>query len=294
MDEAEAAFAQRDWLAVRERAQDALTLEPENQDALTFLTAAERALEANTRSGPPIPQAETTPTGPPATTAGTVEAERRQLTVMFCDLQGFTALSQQLDPEDLREVIRGYQEVCAGATSRFEGHIAKYLGDGLLIYFGYPQAHEDDPQRAVHAGLAILEDMGQLNITLKVDKDIELGVRIGIHTGLVVAGEMGGGDTIEALAIVGETPNISARLQEAAEPNTVVISDITANIVQGFFVCKALGFQELKGISEPMELFAVLSESGAQTRFDVAAAAQLTPWWEGSRNWDCCWTAGSR
>ncbi|MCH7712060.1 MAG: AAA family ATPase [Chloroflexi bacterium] len=277
LDEAEAAFAQRDWLAVRERAQDALTLEPENQDALTFLTAAERALEANTRSGPPIPQTETTPAEQTPQVVNTHEAERRQLTVMFCDLQGSTALSQQLDPEDLREVIRGYQEVCAGAVSRFEGHIAKYLGDGLLIYFGYPQAHEDDPQRAVRGGLAILEDMEALNTRLKADKDIELAVRIGVHTGLVVAGEMGGGDTIETLAIVGETPNIAARLQEAASPNSVVVSDVTANLVQGFFVHKALGFHELKGISEPMELFAVLSESGAQTRFEVAAASQLTP-----------------
>ncbi|MCI0866930.1 MAG: adenylate/guanylate cyclase domain-containing protein, partial [Chloroflexi bacterium] len=125
---------------------------------------------------------------------------------MFCDLQGSTALSQRLDPEELRDLIRSYQDVCGGAVGRFEGHIAKYLGDGLLVYFGYPQAHEDDPQRAVRSGLAILEDMGQLNIKLKADKDLELGVRIGIHTGLVVAGEMGGGDTVEALAIVGETP----------------------------------------------------------------------------------------
>ncbi|MCI0781242.1 MAG: AAA family ATPase [Chloroflexi bacterium] len=196
---------------------------------------------------------------------------------MFCDLQGSTALSQRLDPEELRDLIRSYQDVCGGAVGRFEGHIAKYLGDGLLVYFGYPQAHEDDPQRAVRSGLAILEDMGQLNIKLKADKDLELGVRIGIHTGLVVAGEMGGGDTVEALAIVGETPNIAARLQEAAQPNSVVISDVTANLIQGFFLCEDLGLHELKGISQPMELFQVVAESGAQSRFDVAAASQLTP-----------------
>ena len=148
---------------------------------------------------------------------------------------------------------------------------------GLLIYFGYPQAHEDDPQQAVRAGLAILEDMVGLNTRLKTDKALELAVRIGIHTGLVVAGERGGGDTLETLAIVGETPNIAARLQEAAEPNSVVISDTTTNLVQGFFLSETLGFYDLKGISEPMELFSVLSESGAQTRFDVAASAQLTP-----------------
>lgn len=195
---------------------------------------------------------------------------------MFCDLQGPSALSQQLEPEDLREVIRGYQEVCAGAISRYDGHIAKYLGDGLLIYFGYPLAHEDDPQRAVQAGLTILEDMAGLNARLKADKDLELAVRIGVHTGLVVAGEIGGGDSVEALAIVSETPNVAARLQEAVKPDTVVISDITANLVQGYFLCEALGFQDLKGVSQPMELFGVLSESGAQTRFDVAVAARLT------------------
>ena len=160
--------------------------------------------------------------------------------------------------------------------ARFEGHIAKYLGDGLLIYFGYPQAHEDDPQRAVRSGLAIIDDMSALNDRLREENGVELAVRIGVHTGLVVAGEMGGGDTVEPHAIVGETPNIAARLQEAAEPNSLVISDITANLIQGFFVCDALGAHELKGISQPIELFAVLSESGAQTRFDVAAA-HLTP-----------------
>ena len=196
---------------------------------------------------------------------------------MFCDLQGSTSLSQQLDPEELRDVIRSYQETCAAAIARFEGYIAKYMGDGLPIYFGYPQAHEDDPQRAVWSGLAILEDMSALNDRLRESGGLELAVRIGVHTGLVVAGEMGAGETVESMAIVGETPNIAARLQEVAEPNSLVISDVTANLVQGFFLCEALGTRELKGISEPMELFSVLSESGAHTRFDVAAASQLTP-----------------
>ena len=122
-----------------------------------------------------------------------------------------------------------------------------------------------------------MEDLAGLNARLKADKDLDLAVRIGVHAGLVVAGEMGGGDSVEALAIVGETPNVAARLQEAAKPDTVVISDITANLVQGYLLCDALGFQDLKCISQPMELFGVLSESGAQTRFDVAVAARLTP-----------------
>ena len=176
----------------------------------------------------------------------------------------------------LRDVILSYQEVCAGAVARFEGHVAKYLGDGLLIYFGYPQAHEDDPQRSIRTGLAILEDMLVLNTRLRRDNDLELTVRIGVHTGLVVAGEMGGGDTLESLAIVGETPNIAARLEGAAEPNMVVISDVTAKLVQGLFLCNSMGIHELKGISQPMELFRVIEESSAQTRFDVAASTQLT------------------
>ena len=274
LDQAEEAVSALEWDVVRDRAEAVLAFEPENVDALDLLAAAERSLGSELGS-PPQQAGSTSEASSPV--AAAPEAERRQLTVMFCDLQGSTALSQQLDPEELRDVIRGYQEVCAAAVGRFEGHIAKYLGDGLLVYFGYPQAHEDDPQRAVRAGLGILDNMGELNARLRDDNQLELAVRIGVHTGLVVAGEMGGGETLEALAIVGETPNIAARLQETAEPNTVVISDVTATLVQGFFVCSTLGLHELRGISEPMELFAVLSESGAQTRFDVAAAARLTP-----------------
>ena len=131
LDEAEEASARQDWDVVRARAQHVLTFDPDNADALAFLSAAERALGATPDSAPPMPHAETTPTEPPSAVVTAPEAERRQLTVMFCDLQGSTALSQQLDPEELRDVIRGYQEVCAGAVSRFDGNIAKYLGDGV-------------------------------------------------------------------------------------------------------------------------------------------------------------------
>jgi class 3 adenylate cyclase len=274
LDEAEAAIATGDWAAVGDHARTVLRLDPENSDALSYLAASERDPDSAGGEGSPDTQDLAEPQ-PPSSSAP--DAERRQLTVMFCDLQGSTALSQQLDPEELRDVIRGYQEVCAGAVARFEGHIAKYLGDGLLVYFGYPQAHEDDPQRAVRAGLAILQDMGPLNARLKSDKDLELTVRIGIHTGLVVAGEMGGGDTLEELAIVGETPNIAARIEGAAEPDGIAISDVTASLVQGFFLCESMGPHDLKGISEPVELFRVLEESGAQTRFDVAVSTHLTP-----------------
>jgi class 3 adenylate cyclase len=147
------------------------------------------------------------------------EAERRQLTVLFCDLVDSTALATQLDPEEWRAVVRAYQDTCAKVIARFEGHIAQYLGDGLLVYFGYPLAHEDDAQRAVRAGLGIVEALGPLNPRLAREPGVELAVRLGIHTGLVVVGEVGGGPRQEQLAL-GETPNLAARLQGLAARNT--------------------------------------------------------------------------
>jgi class 3 adenylate cyclase len=138
-------------------------------------------------------------------------AERRQLTVLFCDLVDSTTLAGSLDPEDLRDVVRAYHQTCATVIQRFEGHIAQYLGDGLLVYFGYPQAHEDDAQRAVQTGLGIVEAMRTLNTGLEQAHGLRLAVRVGIHTGLVVVGEMGGAGRQEQLAL-GETPNIAARL----------------------------------------------------------------------------------
>ena len=172
-------------------------------------------------TGPTPPQSVVQPVAgadPPTTDAlppGTPhapDAERRQLTVLFCDLVDSTRLAGQLDPEDLRQVIRTYQATCAAVIQRFAGHIAQYLGDGLLVYFGYPQAHEDDAARAVHTGLAMVEAIATLNTDLVRDRRVRLAVRVGIHTGLVVVGEMGGGDRPERLAL-GVTPNLAARLQ---------------------------------------------------------------------------------
>jgi class 3 adenylate cyclase len=174
------------------------------------------------------------------------EAERRQLTVLFCDLVDSTVLASQLDPEEWREVVRAYLEVCAKVTTRFEGHIAQYLGDGLLVYFGYPQAHEDDAQRAVRAGLGMVEALGQLNTRLGQERGVQLAVRLGIHTGQVVVGEIGGGAKHEQLAL-GETPNVAARLQGMAAPNSLVISAATFQLLGGFFACQALGPHLLKG-----------------------------------------------
>jgi class 3 adenylate cyclase len=181
----------------------------------------------------------------------TPEAERRQLTVMFCDLVESTKLASQLDPEEYRDVVRAYQRVCSEVITRFDGHIAQLLGDGLLVYFGYPQAHEDDAQRAVRAGLDMLAAMEDLNTHLQREKDIQLGVRLGIHTGLVVIGEMGGAGRQEQLAL-GETPNVASRIQGLAEPNTVAISEATYRLTQGYFACEMLGVQSLRGVAEPL------------------------------------------
>jgi class 3 adenylate cyclase len=190
------------------------------------------------------------------------EAERRQLTVLFCDLVDSTVLASQLDPEEWREVVRAYQATCAKVIARFEGHIAQYLGDGLLVYFGYPLAHEDDAQRAVRAGLGMIEALGQLNTRLAQERGMRLAVRLGIHTGLVVVGEMGGGGRHELLAL-GDTPNIAARLQGLAAPNTVVISAATHHLVQGYFTMAALGPQVLKGVASPVPVYCILGVNTA-------------------------------
>jgi class 3 adenylate cyclase len=221
------------------------------------------------------------------------EAERRQLTVMFCDLADSTRLASQLDPEDLREVIRAYQEASAGVIQRFDGSIAQYLGDGVLVYFGYPQAHEDDAQRAVRAGLGILEAMGPLHTRLERDKGVRLTVRIGIHTGPVVVGEIGGGGRHEQLAL-GETPNLAARIQSLAAPNTVAISDATLRLVEGYFTHEDLGLHTLKGVQTPLQVSRIVGESEVQSRLEVAATRGLTPWWGGNAMSRCCSTAGRR
>ena len=189
------------------------------------------------------------------------DAERRQLTLLFCDLMDSTVLASQLDPEDLRDVIRAYQATCAEVIQRFDGHIAQYLGDGLLVYFGYPHAHEDDARRAVQTGLGMVEAMGLVNSRLEQEKQVRLAVRIGIHTGLVVVGAMGGSGRQEQLAF-GDTPNIAARLQGLAAPDTVVISATTQRLVHGLFACQAQGYYE-EGIAQMCQSLAALRINGA-------------------------------
>src|SRR6266568_3925209 len=205
-----------------------------------------------------------------------LEAERRQLTVILCDLVDSTKLSSQLDPEEYRDVVRAYQAACTEVIQRYDGHIAQLLGDGLLVYFGYPQAHEDDARRAVRTGLGILDAMGDLHQRLQQAKGIPLAIRIGIHTGLVVVGSMGEAGRQEQLAL-GEVPNIASRIEGLAEPNTVAISEATYRLIQGYFACQDLGAQPLRGVPEPVRVYQVLGESGATSRLDVAQPRGLTP-----------------
>ena len=202
------------------------------------------------------------------------EAERRHLTVMFCDLVGSSAMSAKLDPEELREVVRAYQQAATAVIESYGGHTAQYLGDGLLVYFGYPAAHEDDATRAVKAGLGILGAVAELGARFLDEMDVDVQVRIGVHAGLVVIGEVGGGARREDLAL-GDVPNVAARLQGLAEPGELVISATAHRLVEGFFDCDDLGPQPLRGIPEAMNVYAVRRESGAQTRLDTGGA--LTP-----------------
>ncbi len=196
---------------------------------------------------------------------------------MFCDLVGSTELSGRFDPEDYREVVREYQTTCGDVIDRFGCHVAQTLGDGLLIYSGYPIAHEDDAERAVRVGLGILDAMQTLNEHMEeAYKGIHLAVRIGIHTGPVVIGEVGAGSHQEQLAL-GEVPNVAARIQGLAEPDTVVISDATHRLTQGYFECETLGERELRGVAEPIVAYQVLQESGVHSRLDIPSARGLTP-----------------
>jgi class 3 adenylate cyclase/predicted ATPase len=197
-------------------------------------------------------------------------AERRQLTVMFIDLVGSTTLSQQLDPEDYHARVVAYQTACHQVIARYEGHIAQYLGDGVLVYFGYPTAHEDDAVRAVRSGLEIVTAVSRLKVMPP------LQVRIGLHTGPVVVGEIGAGEHTERLAL-GETPNIAARIQGQAHPDEVMISAATSRLVEGLFVYEDRGQPNLKGVSTPLTLYRVVNESDIHSRFEAARHKGLTP-----------------
>ena len=203
------------------------------------------------------------------------EAERRRLTILFCDLVGSTALSEQLDPEDLNDVLKAYYDVCSQAVQTFEGYVAQYLGDGLLIYFGYPHAHEDAVRRAVHAGLEVVRAMADLNRRLDAQYGVRIEVRIGVDTGVVVVRERREEGRAPPLA-VGAAPDIAARIQEQAMPDQVWISDSTYPLVQGYFIVEDMGLYPLRGLINPLRLYRVISVSESQHRLDVQVSDQLT------------------
>jgi class 3 adenylate cyclase/predicted ATPase len=199
-------------------------------------------------------------------------AERRQLTVMFCDLVGSTALSAQRDPEDMRRLIRAYQDACSGVVARYDGFVAKFMGDGILAYFGFPRAHEDDASRAVHAGLELVEVIAGL----KPPAGEKLAARIGIATGLVVVGDIVGQGPAQEQAVVGDTPNLAARLQGLADAGGIVISAATRRLIGDRFRLRDIGRHALKGLPEPVEAFSALGVSQSDSRFEAAHAARLT------------------
>src|SRR5918997_4219948 len=198
-------------------------------------------------------------------------AQRRQLTMMFCDLVGSTALAARLDPEDMREVIGTYQACVADLMRQHEGFVAKYMGDGVLVYFGYPQAYENDAERAVRAGLALVETVAQLSVASE-----RLQVRVGIATGLVVVGDHIGSGEAQERGVVGETPNVAARLQTLAKPGSVVIAETTRRLTGRLFDFEDLGAVELKGFAQPVQVCRVLGESAVVGRFE-ALRSRETP-----------------
>jgi class 3 adenylate cyclase len=200
------------------------------------------------------------------------EAERRHLTVVFCDLVGSTALAGRLDPEDLREVLGTYHAAASEEVARLDGFVAKFMGDGVLAYFGYPQAHEDDPERAIRAALAIADRVAALNPASGA-----LAVRVGIATGLVVVGDLIGSGEAQERGVVGETPNLAARLQALAEPNSILIAGATRQLVGDLFEYRDLGTVEIRGFDDPVPVWQVLRQSRVESRFEAFHATALTP-----------------
>jgi class 3 adenylate cyclase len=226
------------------------------------------ALRADKSAKPPFVDTATPSIAPSATLED--RAERRQVTVMFCDLVGSTALSTRMDPEDLREVISAYQTCVAETVGRLGGFVAKYMGDGVLVYFGYPQAHEDDAERAVRAGLELVAAVGGLKTHAALQS------RVGIATGQVVVGDLIGSGEAQERGIVGETPNLAARLQGVAEPNAVVIAESTRRLLGNLFELEDLGAKNLKGVEGPVRTWGALRPSSVESRFEALHASGVT------------------
>jgi class 3 adenylate cyclase/predicted ATPase len=213
----------------------------------------------------------------PEASLGKPDAERRQLTVMFCDLVGSTALSQRLDPEDLRELIAAFRQICAEVVQKCGGRVAQYVGDGLIIYFGYPYAHDDDPRMAGRAALQVITALRECATEWVARIGAEPRAHMGIHTGLVVAGDLRSGPNREVYSIVGETPNVAARLQEMAEPDTILISEATHALIAQQFSCRDMGERHVKGITGQLRVYAVLFERAPLNSQEAFETRELTP-----------------
>jgi class 3 adenylate cyclase len=275
----------REWLEARglERYAEALLVQDIELDILPQLTDSDLAaaglpigarkrlrqaiegLQSDQQATAPLSGSQTRPKAIPA-----AEAERRQLTVLFCDVVGSTSLAEKLDAEDLRVLLLSFQKVCADVVERHEGQIGLFIGDGVTAYFGYPRAREDSAQRAVQAGLDIVTELTRLKIE-------GLEARCGVHTGEVVVGEMGSGEKRLSDGIVGEAPNIAARLQGLAPPGALVMSEATLSLVKGLFEVDRLGPQALKGVSTPIAVYRVLRSSVAPNRFEARSGQTFTP-----------------
>lgn len=249
LDDAREAVTQRDWSAVRALAQSALALDPKSEIAAQLLEEGRSAIEGR--------------------------GEWRQLTLMFCDVVGSTTLAGEHHPEVFRDVLRSYQTTTHAVVSRYDGHVANYIGDGVLAYFGYPTPHEDDARRAVKAGIDLLAAVGDLAAEARRRYGFELEVRAAIHTGKVVRAEMGPPESPDRDAVVGELPNVAARLQDGARPGTLVISGDTHRLVQGFFLLEPLGRLELRGVSRPVDAYEVIGETPVAGRLE--AQRELSP-----------------
>jgi class 3 adenylate cyclase/predicted ATPase len=243
-----------------------LTVEDLKDLGVTLVGDRRRLLDAIAALGAAVPAAAVTSASRDVPAQS--DAERRQLTVMLCDLVGSTALSTRFDPEDLRELIGDYHRAVADTVGRFDGFVAKYMGDGVLIYFGYPQAHEDDAERAVRAGLAVIEAVGRLPARQ------DLRVRLGIATGIAVVGDLTGEGAAQERGVVGETPNLAARLQALAAPNTLIIGEATRRQIGGLFDLADLGLQALAGFAEPQPAWRVIGESGMLSRFEALRSGE--------------------
>jgi class 3 adenylate cyclase len=269
LEQYEAAFREN---GVDETVLPKLTAEDVKDLGVTAVGHRRKLLEAiaELRSAKTEPRPSEASSPAPAAQSKDAAAERRQVTVMFSDLVGSTALSARMDPEDLREVISAYQKCVAETVGRFGGFIAKFMGDGVLVYFGYPQAHEDDAERAVPAGLELVAAVGGLKTYAP------LQTRVGIATGLVVVGDLIGSGASQEQAIVGETPNLAARLQGIAEPNSVVIAVSTRKLLGNLFELEDLGAQDLKGMSGPLRAWVALRPASVESRLEAMHAGALT------------------